>query len=208
MFIELIFFAAAIIIFWRLLTQLETVQGNLAPRKVSQQLANALTYAERLYAEHKYLAAEKAYVAVLKLDHKNLQAYNRLGIIYSAQKNMSDAIECFEISTRLVPSAASYLNLGLAFYDNRNYIKAIAALRKSIMFEPSVQRFVALAKACDKIADTKGMIEALEKAVELEPTRQTLTLLRDAYHHSGKKEQLAAITERLKLLSTKKPVRI
>jgi tetratricopeptide (TPR) repeat protein len=96
----------------------------------------------------------------------------------------------------------------LAYYDNRNYIKSIAALRKAIMFEPSVQRYVALAKACDKIADSKGVIEALEKAVELEPTRQTLTLLRDAYSHAGKKEQLAAITERLKRVSPGKPVRV
>jgi tetratricopeptide (TPR) repeat protein len=206
--LELVFFITVTVIFWRLLTQLETVQGQLAPRKVSPQLTYALDYAERLYNERKYVAAEKAYVGVLKHDHKNLQAYNRLGIIYSAQKNFADAIESFEVATRLLPSATTYLNLGLAYYDNRNYIKSIAALRKAIMFEPSVQRYVALAKACDKIADSKGVIEALEKAVELEPTRQTLTLLRDAYSHAGKKEQLAAITERLKRVSPGKPVRV
>ena len=206
--LELLFFIAIVIIFWRVLTQLESVQGQLAPRKISPHLTYALQYAERLYHEHKYVATEKAYVAVLKLDHKNLQAYNRLGIIYSAQKNLTDAIECFEVATRLLPSATTYLNLGLAYYDNRNYIKSIAAIRKAIMFEPSLQRYVALAKACDKIADSKGMIEALEKAVEVEPTRQTLILLRDAYSHTGKKEQLEAITERLKRVSPGKPVRV
>jgi len=205
--LELLFIIAVIIVFWRLLTRLETVQGSLAPRKVSPQLTQALGYAERLYHEHKYVTAEKAYVAVLKLDHKNLQAYNRLGIIYSAQKNFSDAIECFEVATRLKPSATTCFNLGLAFYDNRNYIKAIAAIKKAIMFEPSVQRYIALAKACDKIADNRGMIEALEKAVEFEPSRQTLTLLRDAYAHSGKKDQAAEVSQRLKAASPNKVMR-
>ena len=206
--LELLFIAAVIVVFWQLLHRLETVQGSLAPRKVSPHLTQALNYAERLYHEHKYVAAEKAYVAVLKQDHKNLQAYNRLGIIYSAQKNFSDAIECFEVATRLKPSATTCFNLGLAFYDNRNYIKSIAAIKKSIMFEPSIQRYVALAKACDKIADNKGMIEALEKAVELESNRQTLTLLRDAYAHAGKKDQSAEVAERLKKVVPSKVMRV
>jgi tetratricopeptide (TPR) repeat protein len=191
-----------VIVFWRLLTRLETAQGSLASRKIAPQLKRALDYAERLYHDKKYVAAEKAYVAVLKIDHKNLQAYNRLGIIYSAQKNFSGAIECFEVATRLKPSAATCFNLGLAYYDNRNYIKAIATIRKSIMFEPSVQRYVALAKACDKVADNKGMIEALEQAAELEQTKQTLTLLRDAYAHSGKKEQASETGKRLRQLQS------
>ncbi len=206
--LDVIFLAIVVIVFWQLLTRLETVQGSLAPRKVSPQLTQAISYAERLYHEHKYVAAEKAYVAVLKLDHKNLQAYNRLGIIYSAQKNFSDAIECFEVATRLKPSATTCFNLGLAFYDNRNYIKAIASIKKAIMFEPSIQRYVALAKACDKIADNRGMLEALEKAVELEPNRQTLTLLRDAYAHAGKRDQAAEVAQRLKAAAPGKVMRV
>lgn len=199
--LELVFFIVALLIFWGLLSRLETAGEGLARRRVSPQLQRATAYAERIYEEKHYLAAERAYVAVLKLDHKNLQAYNRLGIIYSAQKNLADAIECFEIATRLKPSATTYLNLGLSFYENHNYIKAIAAIKKAIMFEPSAQRYIALAKAHNKIADTRAMIEALERAVELEPTRQTLVLLRDAYHQAGKKEQLVAITEQLKGLA-------
>jgi tetratricopeptide (TPR) repeat protein len=206
--VELVFFILIMVVFWQLLTRLESAQGQLASSKVSPQLTYALNYAERLYHEHKYVAAEKAYVAVLKIDHKNLQAYNRLGIIYSAQKNFTDAIECFEVATRLKPSATTCFNLGLAYYDNRNYIKAIATIKKAIMFEPSVQRYVALAKACDKIADNRGLIEALEKAVDLEPSRQTLTLLRDAYAHAGKKEQFTAVNERLKHVAPAKPVRV
>jgi len=196
--LELVFFIVIIAIFWRVLSGQQATTGVLARRQLSPQLAAAIQHAGRLYDEHRLLAAEKAYLAVLKLDHKNLVAYNRLGIIYSAQKNMADAIECFEIATRLKPSPTTYLNLGLGFYENHNYIKAIAAIKKAIMFEPSAQRYIALAKAYNKIADTKSMIEALEHAVELDPSRANLTLLRDAYYQAGKKDHLAAITERLK----------
>lgn len=196
--LELVFFIVIIAIFWRVLSGQQTATGDLARRQTSPQLTAAMHYADRLYEEHRYLAAEKAYLAVLKLDHKNLMAYNRLGIIYSVQKNMADAIECFEIATRLKPSPTTYLNLGLGFYENHNYIKAIAAIKKAIMFEPSAQRYIALAKAYNKITDNKSMIVALENAVALEPSRTNLTLLRDAYHQAGKKDQHAAVSERLK----------
>ena len=163
-------------------------------------MRQALAYAERLYAEKHYVTAEKAYVAVLKLDHRNLQAFNRLGIIYSAQKNHKEAIECFEVAARYVPSATTLFNLGLAFYENRNYVKAIAAIKKSIMFEPSLARYVALAKAYDKISDVKGKLEALEAAAAIEPRRQILMMLRDGYRQAGRKVQLQAVSERLKEL--------
>jgi len=196
--LELVFFIVIVAVFWRVLSGQQVATGTLARRQLSPQLAIAIKYADRLYVERRFLAAEKAYLAVLKLDHKNLLAYNRLGIIYSNQKNLADAIECFEIATRLKPSPTTYLNLGLGFYENHNYIKAIAAIKKAIMFEPSPQRYIALAKAHNKIADTRSMIEALEHAVELEPSRTNLTLLRDAYHQAGKKDLLVAISERLK----------
>ena len=198
--LELVFFIVVIVIFWQVLSGQQSATGALARRQLSPQLTTAIGYADRLYDEHRFLAAEKAYLAVLKLDHKNLMAYNRLGIIYSAQKNMADAIECFEIATRLRPSSMTYLNLGIGFYENRNYIKSIAAIKKAIMFEPSAHRYIALAKAYSKITDTRSMIEALEHAVELDPSRSNLTLLRDAYYQAGKKDHLATVTERLKSL--------
>jgi tetratricopeptide (TPR) repeat protein len=201
--IDIIFFILIISFFWIVLGRLESVTTvpKLAIKHESPQLRQALSYAERLYTEKHYVTAEKAYVAVLKLDHRNLQAYNRLGIIYSAQKNYKEAIQCFEVAARFVPSATTLFNLGLAFYENHNYVKAIATIKKSIMFEPSVARFVALAKAYDKIADVKGKLDALESAVAIEPHRQLLIMLRDGYRQAGRKDQLLEVTERLKQLS-------
>ena len=46
--------------------------------------------------ERKPLRAEKALLAILKIDEKNAAAYNRLGILYAKGQKFDEAIECFE----------------------------------------------------------------------------------------------------------------
>ncbi len=173
---------------------------SLAPRRGSAQLAQLSAYANRLYTERKWLAAEKAYLSVLKIDHKNVTAYTHLGVIYSTQKNMPDAIECFSIATRLHPSGSTYQNLALAFYDNRNYIKSIAAYEKAIMFEPTAQRYVGLGKTQMKLSNLSAAATAYENAAALEPTKRILERLADVYEQSGNKDKAAAAKTAIKQL--------
>jgi tetratricopeptide (TPR) repeat protein len=195
----LVVVAIALIILRRQLSALEVgaPASALGARRVSPQLARLAEYADRLFGERKWLAAEKAYLNVLKLDHKNLTAYSHLGIIYSTQKNFPDAIECFEIATRIQPSGVTYQNLALAFYENRNYVKSIAAFDKAIMFEPSAQRYVGLSKAYSKLKNTSGSLAALEKAANLGPSKRILQLLADAYSDAGRPSDAAAVRARL-----------
>jgi len=178
----------------------------LAPKRTSAQLAQLTAYADRLYTERKWLAAEKAYLSVLKLDHKNVTAYAHLGIIFSTQKNMPDAIECFEIAAQLKPSARAFQNLASAFYDNRNYIKSIAAYEKSIMFEPHAQRYVGLGKANLKLHNIPAAVTAFEHAVNLDSTKPILALLADAYDQTGKKNEANAVYARIHQLDPTDPL--
>jgi tetratricopeptide (TPR) repeat protein len=189
--LELALIVLALIVLRRQLATLEggaapATSGALGPRHSSPQLARLVDYASRLFGERKWLAAEKAYLNVLKLDHKNVIAYSHLGIIYSTQKNLPDAVECFQIAARLQPSGTTYQNLGLAYYENRNYVKSIAAFDKALMFEPTAQRYVGLSKAHHKLKNAAGSLAALEKAAALEPTKRILQLLADAYEAAGK----------------------
>jgi tetratricopeptide (TPR) repeat protein len=185
-FFELLTIAAALLILRRQLAALETGTTSLSTRKAGPQLVQMATYADRLFGERKWLAAEKAYLGVLKLDHKNVTAYSHLGIIYSTQKNLPDAIECFQIAARLHPSGTTYQNLGLAFYENHNYIKSIAAFEKAIMFEPTAQRYVGLSKSHLKLKNAPQSLAALEKAAALEPTKRILQILAGAYEDAGR----------------------
>lgn len=204
--LEMLLIAVAYLVLHRQLRALEAgATVSLAPRRTLPQLAHLSDYADRLYGQRKWLAAEKAYLSILKLDHKNITAYSHLGVIYSTQKNMADAIECFEMAARLRPSGSTLQNLGVAYYDNRNFVKAIATFEKAIMFEPTAPRYVSLSKAQHKLTNLPQTIIALEKAVALEPARRTLQLLADAYDEAGQKSQAAQIHRRLAELGPPPP---
>ena len=113
MIIEVAIFIILFIMTFLLLSKyrialLDAIVGGLATAPVSHdtRLEGLLEIAGRYYSEKNFLAAEKAYLKVLKVDHKNSLAYSRLGFIYSHFGQTDDAVECFQIvadrkSTRL-----------------------------------------------------------------------------------------------------------
>ena len=203
--IEFVFFIAAVTLVWYRLRRLPAIAQTVGQKEVSPKLSQLTQYADRLYSEKKWVAAEKAYLEVLKFDHRNMIAYSHLGIIYSTQKQYADAIECFQIAAQIKPSAMTFQNLGLVYYENRNYIKSVAAMEKAIMFEPSANRYVAVSKACRKLADPNRVIVALEKAAEIDPTMRILELLADAYVDAGKMTEASEIRARLSKMEPMQP---
>lgn len=161
------------------------------------KVADLTEYATRLQATNKYLAAEKVYLQILKINHKHAPTYVSLGNLYGRLKNYRDAIDCHQIAAQLAPSASTHYNLGLSLYENKNYMKAVAAFEKSIMFEPSVQRYIALAKSFQRLHDTERMVRALEQAADMDPQPKTLWLLADAYTSVGKPEEAMRVKEKI-----------
>lgn len=130
------------------------------------QLERLIAAAGRYYDERKWLAAEKAYVKVLKLDHKNTTAYRRLGMVYSQLKNYSDAAECFQIAMKGGGSAADWQNLATVQYHLGAHVDVESSLKKAIEIEPSVSRYLALAKVqgiLGKDAERKLTLDAAQK---------------------------------------------
>ncbi len=183
MILELLFLIAAAVLLYRSLMQM-TPRGSHKPvgtRKANPQLVTMLDYAQRLFDEHKYLSAEKAFLSVLKLDHKNVTAYTHLGKIYVALKNYPEAIECFQSAAQLSPDAHIYFVIGSTYYENKNYVKAIGAFEKSLMFEHAAGRYVGLSRAYYRLANIKKAITAMQKAVEIDPDEKNLELLGELY---------------------------
>lgn len=196
--LELLIIVGAWYILRRQLGSLENGPVHvLAPKRSNTQLVQLTAYADRLYAEKRWRDAEKAYLGVLKLDHKNVTSYVHLGIMYSTQKNMADAIECFEIATRLRPSGGTFQNLGLAYYDNRNYIKSIAAYEKALIFEIHPQRYVGLGKAHLKLSNITAATAAFEQAAEIDPTKRTLERLAATYAQAGRSSDVKSVYRRI-----------
>lgn len=192
-----------------------TIQVEKDTTPISTKVGNRL---ERLWRiaqvgmqEKKYLRAEKALLTILKLDQKNVAAYNRLGILYSRQKEYKDAIECFEIASSIEPSASSLHNLGLIYFETENYEKAELAFESALNLEDDLAaRHIAYAKVLEKTHKHHEAVESLKKAVELEPNAQTLQLLADLYvsmGENGEATKILAKKEKL-IVPTSKASRI
>lgn len=173
----------------------DSLVNNLSATPPSQDVAldTLLDIAGRYYAEKNYLAAEKAYLKVLKVDHKNSLAYSRLGFIYSHLGNNEDAIECFKIVADTYPNAASYHNLAMMYFKTRDFNKSATALEKSLSMEMHVNRLVSLARIYRIMNKFDLQLEALKKAHELEPKNtEIMQLLAEAFIHE-KDEKSAKI---------------
>lgn len=160
--------------------------NNLSATPPSQDVAleSLLEVAGRYYAEKNYLSAEKAYLRVLKVDHKNSLAYSRLGFIYSHLGNIDDAIECFKIVADTYPNAASYHNLAMMYFKNRDFNKSAEALEKSLSMEMHFSRLINLARIYRAMNKFDLQLQTLKKAHDLEPNNlEAMQLLAEAYLH-------------------------
>ncbi len=169
--------------------------NNLSTNLPSQDeaLDTLLDVAGRYYAEKNYLAAEKAYLKVLRVDHKNSLAYSRLGFVYSGLGKNEDAIECFKIVADTYPNAASYHNLAMMYFKTRDFPSSAEALEKSLSMEMHVNRLVSLARIYRIMNKFDMQLSALKKAHNLEPNNiEIMQLLAEAFIHE-KDEKSAQI---------------
>lgn len=208
MIIELAIFILLFVMTFLLLSKyriglIDAIVGGLATAPVSQdtRLEGLLEIAGRFYSEKNFLAAEKAYLKVLKVDHKNSLAYSRLGFIYSHFGQIDDAVECFQIVADNYPNAASYYNLSMMLFKSRKFKRSARALEKSIALEETPARLVALARIYRIIGQYEGQIKNLKRALELEPSNVSIMLLlAEAYLHENQpKEANQAFKQILKI---------
>jgi superkiller protein 3 len=196
MIFEVLIFVILFVLTFLLLSKykiglMEAIVDSLAILPVSHdaRLDSLLEMAGRYYAEKNYLAAEKAYLKVLKVDHKNSLAYSRLGFIYSHFGQVDDAIECFQIVADNYPNAASYYNLSMMLFKSRKFKRSARALEKSVEMEETPARQVALARIYRVMGLYDKQIKTLKRALELEPDSVSIMqLLAESYIHEGMKE--------------------
>ncbi len=201
MILEVTLFVLLFILTFLLLSRykirfLDYIVDSLAILPVSNdsRLESLTVIAGRYYAEKNYLAAEKAYLKVLKVDRKNSLAYSRLGFIYSHFGQVDDAIECFEIVADNYPNAASYYNLAMMLFKSHKFKQSAKALEKSIDMEETIARLVSLARVYRVIGQYDQQVIILNRALELEPKSiAIMLLLAESHLHQNQPQQSAQI---------------
>lgn len=183
--------------------QIDENEKEDLPHKISIRVGRLWDIVHQGMRENRLVRAEKALLAILKIDEKNAAAYNRLGILYAKQKEYKDAIDCFEIACSIEPSPSSLHNLGLIYYETENYERAITAFEEALKLEDDMAaRHIALAKALEYIGNDKLMITHLEKAVEIEPTKESYKLLIQGYRKTSQLEKADLLEDKLNKLIT------
>lgn len=175
----------------------------LAPaKKAVDRVGKLWDITHQSMRDKRFLRAEKALLAILKIDEKNAAAYNRLGILYAKQKEYKDAIDCFEIASSIEPTPSSLHNLGLIYYDTENYDKAAVAFEQALKLEDTLAaRHIAYAKVQERLGNSRLMVAELEKAVELEPNQEAYVLLHKAYVAAGRMPEADLLEQQIKKLA-------
>lgn len=157
------------------------VDTAISVPKANERIVALWDRSEKALREQKLRVAEKSLLSILRLDHKNASAYNRLGVLYAKQKNYDDALECFEIASSLTPTLGSLYNLGLVQYEKEMFQEAANSFERVIDLEPTPQRYVAFAKAQLKLGNFKKVATALEHAAEAAKSAKLYELLAQTY---------------------------
>ena len=151
--------------------------------KLNQPQLNKLWRASKARIKQGRLPqAERALLTILKLDRTNAAAYNRIGLVYAAQKEYNDAVDCFEIASTIDRSPSSLNNLGHIYFETEQYEKAAIAFKKAIDLDDKLAaRYLSYAKALQRLGRETEVLTAIEQAAQLEPTQETLQALFEAY---------------------------
>lgn len=148
--------------------------------------------ADRLFKQKNYPAAEKAYLDLLRLNHRYVTAYHRIGLIYVQNQNFGEAVDCFREVVKLEPGARSWHNLGVAQLQHKDYTDSAKSLNRALTLEPQNNVHVlALAKAYQGMGQIHKQTELLTRAAGLDPKNPTILIsLAKAYQLDG--DQAAA----------------
>jgi tetratricopeptide (TPR) repeat protein len=139
---------------------------------VSQEkkIENIFKEAQDLIDKEDFANAEKKYIEIIGLDHRNINAYRGLGDLYIAQKNYADAKQTFEHILKLNQlDDEAYASLGKIAEETGDLKEAKDDFLKSIGIKNVAVHYFELAEVCLKMENYEEAMVNLEKALEFEP---------------------------------------
>ncbi len=166
------------------------------------ELQRLLDTAERYYSERRWPSAEKAFLKVLKLDHRNLTAYRRLALIYSYLHNYDDARECLELVMQRETTAADLHNYSTILYHAKQPGRAIQAMEQALELDQSLVRYTTLAKMFALTQQPQKQLEVLLAAHEFDRSSRTVVEAIVQWYRAHKDVERAKEWQRLLIEKT------
>ena len=161
----------------------------------AESAKQAFDEAAKALSTGNYIAAEKGFQQVLKLEPSNIGALGNLGVVYSRLNRTPDAIVVYQRALKIAPNEPSLLlNLALAHLKQDDYAAAKPLLAKAVQLRPDN------AQARELLATTQVFTGDADKAIPMlikidtPGARYNLAI---AYLKTGQKAEAQAAIEEL-----------
>lgn len=118
-----------------------------------------------------YPTAEKKFLASLKYDPKNKDAYRGLAAVYYAQNQVTEAKETYNFLLQLDPDdEEANVRLGEIFEDEGNKEKAVKYYQHAVLVNPNnPERFLKVYDLLFYLKHYETALEAIQQALDIEP---------------------------------------
>ncbi len=98
-----------------------------------------------------YDDAERVYTATLEYDPKDLEMYNRLGVVLRQQGKYEEAMQCYLKALKNHPDHPGlFYNLGVLYLARKEYVKAQKHLQRALRLNPEFEEAVTMLKKVEQ----------------------------------------------------------
>ncbi len=152
-----------------------------APPNAREQIKTLFFEVEECSRTGKAEEVEKKCINIIALDHKNIEAYKKLGEVYLEQKNYENAYETFKHILKLNPDdIETLLDLGTLHKERGENEEALVNFRRAAEIEPTSPRNLDFLIDISIIVKNKDLAwESFAKLREVNPENQKLAELEE-----------------------------
>lgn len=139
--------------------------------EVGNKVKNLLEEAKILSDKENFEEAERKFISIISLDHKNTEAYKGLGEVYFRKKDYEHAKEIFNHVLKLASQdEEAYMNLGMIAFKEGNLEEARKDYAQSLALNNKVAgHHIDLGEVCLALGENKKALDCFQEAVKLEP---------------------------------------
>lgn len=147
-----------------------------------QKVASLLERGAQLFNEGNYGEAETVFLDVVRLNPKEVEAYEYLGEVYMEKKEYEHAIQTLEFARSLNPNDDRiYYDLGRVYQTQQDWKKALEYFRVCVELMPNNPKNLhGLLQASIEAGDRFRARETLRRLKQADPDNQKLAELEEA----------------------------
>lgn len=146
-----------------------------------QKIRALLSEGEELYKAEDYDQAERKFIQVVSLDHKNVEAYDSLGKVYLAKKDYEHAIEAFQHALKLEKDSSNvHCDICQVYREIGDFEKAVMYIKKAIELDPNNPKYLDYLIEISILRKDRFLAkETLRKLEKVNPENQKLSEIKE-----------------------------